>query len=90
MPEPVTIPTASNAAAAAVALAAAYKPLLVLLGRSQELQAEPEWLKSLHDESQIKRAILEHASEKLHPREIEERYRAVIAGRELRVTLNIQ
>jgi len=74
-------------AAAAVALAAAYKPLLVLLGRSQELQAEPEWLAPLQDESQIKRAILEHTAEKLHPREIEERYRAIAAGRELKETL---
>ena len=73
-------------AAAAVALAAAYKPLLVLLGRSLELQAEPEWLASLQDESQIKRAILEHTAEKLHPREIEERYRAIAAGRELKET----
>ncbi len=74
-------------AAAAVALAAAYKPMLVLLGRSQELQAEPEWLAPLQDESQIKRAILEHSTEKLHPREIEERYRAIAAGRELKETL---
>ncbi|MGD0585426.1 MAG: SDR family NAD(P)-dependent oxidoreductase [Oryzomonas sp.] len=74
-------------AAAAVALAAAHKPLLVLLGRSQELQTEPEWLASLQDESQIKRAILEHTAEKLHPREIEGRYRAIAAGRELKETL---
>ena len=74
-------------AAAAVALAAAYKPMLVLLGRSQELQTEPEWLVPLQDESQIKRAILEHSTEKLHPREIEERYRAIAAGRELKETL---
>jgi acyl carrier protein/NAD(P)-dependent dehydrogenase (short-subunit alcohol dehydrogenase family) len=76
-------------AAAAVALARAYKPMLVLLGRSQELQTEPEWLASLQDESRIKRAILEHATEKLHPREIEERYRSVVAGRELRATLTM-
>ncbi len=74
-------------AAAAVALAAAYKPLLVLLGRSQELQTEPAWLMPLQDESLIKRAILEHTADKLHPREIEERYRAIVAGRELKETL---
>ena len=73
---------------AAVALAEAYKPLLVLLGRSPELHPEPEWLMSLTDESLIKRAILEHAAEKLHPREIEERYRAIIAGRELKTTVS--
>ncbi|MFZ4858490.1 MAG: SDR family NAD(P)-dependent oxidoreductase [Desulfuromonadaceae bacterium] len=74
-------------AAAAVALAAAYKPLLVLLGRSQEFQSEPAWLVALESESQIKRAILEHTADKLHPREIEERYRSITAGRELKETL---
>jgi NAD(P)-dependent dehydrogenase (short-subunit alcohol dehydrogenase family) len=74
-------------AAAAVALAAAYKPLLILLGRSQELQTEPEWLASLQNENQIKRAILEHTAEKLHPREIEGQYRAITASRELKETL---
>jgi hypothetical protein len=74
-------------AAAAVALAEAYKPLLILLGRSRELQTEPEWLASLQDENQIKRAILEHTAEKLHPREIEGQYRAITAGRELKETL---
>jgi acyl transferase domain-containing protein/NAD(P)-dependent dehydrogenase (short-subunit alcohol dehydrogenase family) len=72
---------------AAVALAEAYKPLLVLLGRSPQLQQEPEWLMPLTDESLIKRGILKHAAEKLHPREIEEQYRSIIAGRELRTTL---
>ena len=74
-------------AATAIALAQAYKPLLVLLGRSPEPQLEPEWLVALCDESLIKRAILEHATEKLHPREIEKRYQEISAGRELRDTL---
>jgi NAD(P)-dependent dehydrogenase (short-subunit alcohol dehydrogenase family) len=99
LPEPATLPLQAGdvvvitgggrgvTAAAAVALAQAYKPLLVLLGRSREPQEEPEWLVSLSDESLIKRAILDHASEKLHPREIEERYRSVIAGRELKETM---
>ena len=74
-------------AAAASALAKAYQPLLVLLGRSPEPEAEPSWLTTLTDESRIKRAILDHAGEKLSPRDIEARYQAVIAGRELRATL---
>jgi acyl transferase domain-containing protein/NAD(P)-dependent dehydrogenase (short-subunit alcohol dehydrogenase family) len=74
-------------AATAIALAGAYRPLLVLLGRSPEPLPEPAWLAPLADESTIKRAILEHATEKLHPKEIEERYRAVIAVRELTETL---
>ncbi len=74
-------------AAAAISLARAWQPLLVLLGRSPLPQQEPEWLASLTDEAAIKRAILSHATEKLHPREIEERYQACISGRELRETM---
>ena len=74
-------------AAAAIALAAACQPRLVLLGRSLEPRPEPEWLAGVTGESQIKRAILEQATQKLHPREIEERYQAIIAGRELTATL---
>ncbi|CAH2031277.1 type I polyketide synthase [Trichlorobacter ammonificans] len=73
--------------AAVVALAGAFKPLLVLLGRSSELLPEPEWLQGLTEESRIKRGILEHAAGKLHPRDIEEQYRTIVAGRELRHTL---
>jgi len=72
---------------AAVAFARAYRPLLVLLGRSRLQADEPAWLAQLTDESQIKRAILEHATEKLHPKAIGEQYRALMAGRELRATL---
>ena len=75
-------------AATAVALSEAYRPLLVLLGRSPEPAAEPAWLQSLGEEAQIKRAIIEQAGGKLHPRDIEERYLQVIAGRELRATLD--
>ena len=74
-------------AAAALALAQAYRPFLVLLGRSPEPLDEPEWLKTLSEEGEIKRAIMLAATGKLHPREIEERYRAVLAARELRSTL---
>ena len=73
-------------AAAATALARVYRPLLLLLGRSPEPEAEPAWLAPLVDESPIKRAILDHTGEKLSPRDIEARYQAVIAGRELRAT----
>jgi len=74
-------------AAAALALAEAYHPFLVLLGRSPEPLDEPDWLIPLSEEGEIKRAIMLSATGKLHPREIEERYRAVLAARELRSTL---
>jgi NAD(P)-dependent dehydrogenase (short-subunit alcohol dehydrogenase family) len=74
-------------AAAALALAEAYRPFLVLLGRSPEPAEEPQWLASLSGEADIKRGIMQNATGKLHPREIEDRFRAVLAGRELRSTL---
>ncbi len=74
-------------AATALALATSWQPTLVLLGRSPEPQSEPEWLTPLTAESDIKRAIMQHATEKLHPKDIEERYQSVAAGRELRATL---
>ena len=74
-------------AAAALALTEAYRPFLVLLGRSPEPLDEPDGLKNLTEEGEIKRAVMLAAVGKLHPREIEERYRAVLAARELRDTL---
>ncbi len=74
-------------AAAAIALTKAYRPLLVLLGRSPVPVDEPDCLCQLQDEAQIKRAIIEQAGGKLHPRDIEARYQGIIAGRELRATL---
>ncbi len=73
-------------ASAAVALTNACHPTLLLLGRSPEPAAEPDWLTDLVEEPRIKRAILENAGGKLHPKEIEERYQQVIAGRELKGT----
>ena len=73
-------------ASAAVALTNASHPTVLLLGRSPEPKPEPEWLASLVEEPRIKRAILDHAGGKLHPREIEERYQQVVAGRELQGT----
>ncbi|WP_136525292.1 type I polyketide synthase [Geomonas ferrireducens] len=74
-------------AVSALALANEYHPFLVLLGRSPEPQEEPAYLAGLTEEAEIKRAIMQNATGKLHPREIEERYRSVVAGRELRATL---
>src|SRR5262249_55664382 len=41
----------------AVALARTFAPTLILLGRSPEPRPEPDWLASLHDENEIKRAL---------------------------------
>ncbi|UFS70031.1 SDR family oxidoreductase [Geomonas sp. RF6] len=72
----------------AVALARSYKARLVLLGRTPEPLPEPVWLSSLREEAEMKRAIMANTPGKMHPREIEEKYRSVMAGRELRSTFS--
>jgi len=74
-------------AAVAVALAAVGRPKLALLGRSALPVAEPEWLHGARDERAIKKAIVEHAAEKLSPPDLERRYRDVAADREMNDTL---
>ncbi len=70
----------------AVALARTMQPTLVLLGRSPEPKPEPDWLKPLADEAEIKRALLARAGQ-TSPREIGEQCRAWLANREMLRTL---
>lgn len=74
-------------AAAAIALAKQYAPTLVLLGRSPAPQSEPDWLTLLDDENSIKRVLAANANGKATPRRVEEEYRAILANREIRQTL---
>jgi acyl transferase domain-containing protein len=74
-------------AEAAVALAKAFRPTLVLLGRSAAPESEPEWLASLTVEAEIKRALGSHLNGDATPRIIGERYRKLTAQREARQTL---
>ena len=46
----------------AVALAESFGPRLVLLGRTPAPAAEPDWLAEIHDEAQLKRALLERSN----------------------------
>ncbi len=72
----------------AIALAAAVQPNILLLGRSPEPEAEPDWLKGLSDEAATKRAILkEQFGNKANPAELERAYRKHMANREIRSTL---
>lgn len=77
-------------AEAALALARAFRPALVLLGRSPKPVEEPEWLAGLHDEAEIKRAILQHErnGSPLTPVEVERSYRRYAANREIRRNLH--
>jgi NAD(P)-dependent dehydrogenase (short-subunit alcohol dehydrogenase family) len=73
-------------AEAAVALARAFRPTLVLLGRSPEPGPEPDWLAPLSGEVEIKRALALRANG-AGPRRVGEEYGRVAAGREVRRTL---
>ncbi|MFN4260417.1 MAG: SDR family NAD(P)-dependent oxidoreductase [Gemmataceae bacterium] len=75
-------------AEAALALARACRPTLVLLGRSPEPGTEPDWLAGLTHESEIKRVLREHSPASATPRQIGEQYQTVIHQREIRHNLN--
>ena len=67
----------------AVGLAQAFQPTLVLLGRSPAPEAEPEWLASLHDEAEIKKAIHAHLNVPATPKAVETQFRRWLANREI-------
>jgi acyl transferase domain-containing protein/acyl carrier protein len=69
----------------AVALARAYRPTLVLLGRSESPQPEPNWIATLQTEPDIKRELARQPG--ATPKAVGEQYRAITAGREVRQTL---
>ena len=66
-----------------VALARAYHPVLVLLGRSPEPQPEPAWLVQLTREAQIKQALVERANGNGSLKALELEYRRIAASREV-------
>ncbi len=67
----------------AIALAEAFRPTLLILGRSPEPTREPDWLTPLTDEAEIKRALLARAGGQANPRAIAEQFRQVSANREV-------
>jgi acyl transferase domain-containing protein/NAD(P)-dependent dehydrogenase (short-subunit alcohol dehydrogenase family) len=71
----------------AVALAHAFAPTLVLLGRSAAPSPEPDWLAQLSHESDIKRALLTQLNGQATPKEVGERYQVLTANREILATL---
>ncbi len=66
-----------------VAIAEAYQPTLVLLGRSPEPEVEPAWLRGLTRESDIKKGILENMKGKPDVKKLEKDYRRWMANREI-------
>ncbi|MBW2118931.1 MAG: SDR family NAD(P)-dependent oxidoreductase [Deltaproteobacteria bacterium] len=67
----------------ATELSRAFKPTLVLLGRSNEPGPEPDWLATLSTEAEIKKALVERAGERPSLKEIAKQHRSIIANREL-------
>ncbi len=74
-------------AEAAVALAEAVQPTIVLLGRSPEPVTEPEWLAPLADEAEIKRALVARANGHATPQLIGSQFRDLSANREILANL---
>ncbi|HET6426347.1 MAG TPA: SDR family NAD(P)-dependent oxidoreductase, partial [Planctomycetaceae bacterium] len=73
-------------AAAAVALAKAVQPRMVLLGRSEPPAVEPDWLRSLTNEIDIKQGLAKHAGV-TSPRALQQQCQQVLAQREISRTL---
>ncbi len=75
-------------AEAAVALAEAFGPTLVLTGRTPPPGPEPAWLAGVAGEAELKKAIAGHLGPGAAPRQVGEQYQRVLAGREVRRTLD--
>jgi NAD(P)-dependent dehydrogenase (short-subunit alcohol dehydrogenase family)/acyl carrier protein len=71
----------------AVALARAFRPTLVLLGRTPEPTREPDWLAGLTGEAEIKRELGNRANGNTSLKRIGEEYHLLAAQREIRKTL---
>ena len=78
-------------AACAAALAKACAPAIALVGRSKAPVEEPQWAKDITDPGRLKKAILTHAfaGQKPKPADVEKRYQAICAGRQIRRTLDL-
>ncbi len=71
----------------AVALARAFRPTLILLGRTPEPTPEPDWLAVLTSEAEIKRELGNRANGSASLKRIGEEYHQLAAQREIRKTL---
>jgi len=71
----------------AVALAEAFRPTVVLLGRSPAPEPEADWLRPLLDEAAIKRALHGRATGKVSPQSLNDDYRRIAANREVLANL---
>ncbi|MGB0581622.1 MAG: SDR family NAD(P)-dependent oxidoreductase, partial [Limisphaerales bacterium] len=70
------------------ALANAFQPTLVILGRSAAPEAEPTWLKDLTETSAIKRAIHANLGDGTSLKDVEASYRKWMSNREVTANLS--
>ncbi len=71
----------------AIAMAAEYRPTLILIGRTPLPAEEPAWLHGVVGEAGIKRVIATNQVQAIAPRQLETEYRRIAAAREVRDTL---
>jgi NAD(P)-dependent dehydrogenase (short-subunit alcohol dehydrogenase family) len=75
-------------AAAALAAAQAWKSQLVILGRSPIPPEEPDWLKRLSSEVEIKQSLIQSLPKGTLPKAIEAQYRQILSQREVSASLS--
>lgn len=68
-------------------LASAVRPTLVVLGRTPEPGPEPDWLRPLKEEGEIKRALAQQLNGHTTPRKLTEQTQTLLAQRETRRNL---
>ncbi len=80
----------------AIAIAEKYSPEIILIGRSEKPHKEPEWIREIFNEQDMKQAIFFHLSKhsdsnngkaKPAPSEVNKIYRKIISNREIKNTL---
>lgn len=67
----------------AIKIAQKYKYTMVLMGRSNLSQPEPDWLAELESEADIKKAIINNSNGSITPMELMKKYKTIIANREI-------
>ncbi len=71
----------------AVALAHAFRPRLVVLGRSPAPGREEDWSSGIADEAELKRALAARSDRRLTPHELSQESRRILVEREIRRNL---
>lgn len=71
----------------ALALARAAQPTLVLLGRTPAPEPEPDWLRSIDGDAELKRAIASRLGPQGSPRDVKREFDAIRSARDVRANL---